>query len=83
MRIKHHARRGFIALIGSIVIAGGIILIPLPGPGLLIVIVGLAILATEFVWAENLLNTTKKHIAQKSQRLRNKSRAKHVDKHHQ
>jgi uncharacterized protein (TIGR02611 family) len=33
----------------------GVILIPLPGPGWLIVFAGLAVLATEFVWAERLL----------------------------
>lgn len=34
----------------------GIIAIPYPGPGWAIVFVGLAILATEFVWAKRLLH---------------------------
>ena len=36
-------------------VALGLFLVPLPGPGWLIVIVGLAILASEFSWAERLL----------------------------
>ena len=45
-----------IGLLGAAVVLVGIALIPLPGPGWLIVFAGLAILATEFVWAERLLN---------------------------
>jgi uncharacterized protein (TIGR02611 family) len=37
----------------------GIILIPFPGPGWLIVLAGLAILAAEFVWAQRLLKYTR------------------------
>ena len=33
----------------------GLLLVPLPGPGWAVVIVGLAILATEFAWARHLL----------------------------
>jgi uncharacterized protein (TIGR02611 family) len=40
----------------------GFILIPLPGPGWLIVFAGLAILATEFVWAERLLDFARKKV---------------------
>lgn len=40
-----------IGLIGGAIVVGGLVLVPLPGPGWLIVFVGLAILATEFVWA--------------------------------
>ncbi len=45
-----------VGLLGTAVVVIGFILIPLPGPGWLIVFAGLAILATEFVWAERLLN---------------------------
>jgi uncharacterized protein (TIGR02611 family) len=37
------------------VLAVGIVLIPCPGPGWLVVFAGLAILATEFVWAGRVL----------------------------
>ena len=45
-----------VGVLGASVVVIGFILIPLPGPGWLIVFAGLAILATEFVWAERLLN---------------------------
>jgi uncharacterized protein (TIGR02611 family) len=41
--------------LGAAVVLVGVVLIPLPGPGWLIVLFGLAILAAEFVWAERLL----------------------------
>jgi uncharacterized protein (TIGR02611 family) len=39
-----------------LVLAAGLIAIPYPGPGWLIVFAGLAILASEFVWARRLLH---------------------------
>jgi uncharacterized protein (TIGR02611 family) len=51
-----------IALIGGIVVTVGIILIPFPGPGWLIVVAGLAIWAVEFVWARRLLHFTRTHL---------------------
>lgn len=43
-----------VAVLGGAVVVLGVVLIPLPGPGWLIVFAGLAILATEFAWAERL-----------------------------
>ena len=45
--------------LGAAVVLVGVVLIPLPGPGWLIVLFGLAILAAEFVWAERLLTYTR------------------------
>jgi len=50
------------AVVGLAVVAIGIVLIPLPGPGWLIVLTGLAILALEFVWAQRLLAFTRRHL---------------------
>ncbi len=44
-----------VAVVGFAVLAIGIVLIPYPGPGWLVVFAGLAILATEFAWARRLL----------------------------
>lgn len=44
-----------IALLGGAIVVGGLLLIPLPGPGWVIVFFGLAVWATEFVWAQRLL----------------------------
>lgn len=44
-----------IGVLGTIVLILGVIAIPYPGPGWLIVFTGLGILATEFTWAGRLL----------------------------
>ena len=49
-------------LLGAVVVAIGIILIPFPGPGWLIVLAGLAIWAVEFVWAQRLLHFTRRRL---------------------
>ena len=51
-----------IGTIGTLVVALGVVLIPFPGPGWAIVILGLAIWALEFAWAKNLLEFTKRHV---------------------
>ena len=47
--------RGGIGVLGLAIVTGGLLLIPLPGPGWAIVFLGLAVWATEFVWAQRLL----------------------------
>jgi uncharacterized protein (TIGR02611 family) len=42
-------------VLGGLVLAVGVILIPYPGPGWLVVFGGLAILASEFTWAQRVL----------------------------
>jgi len=44
-------KKFFVALIGGTVLLLGLAMLVLPGPGLLVIPAGLAILATEFVWA--------------------------------
>jgi uncharacterized protein (TIGR02611 family) len=46
--------RSAVGALGGAFVVGGLLLVPLPGPGWLIVLVGLAILASEFTWAERL-----------------------------
>jgi uncharacterized protein (TIGR02611 family) len=46
--------RILVGVIGGAIVVGGLALVPLPGPGWLIVFVGLALLATEFEWAARL-----------------------------
>jgi uncharacterized protein (TIGR02611 family) len=50
------AYRIAVGLVGGLIVVLGLALVPLPGPGWLIVFLGLGILATEFTWAERLLD---------------------------
>ena len=49
------ARKVAVAVIGVSVLAIGVALIVLPGPAFVVIPLGLAILATEFLWARRLL----------------------------
>ena len=58
-RPLHLIWRGGIFLVGLAVVVAGVILLPLPGPGWLIIFAGMAIWATEFGWAQRVLRWTK------------------------
>jgi uncharacterized protein (TIGR02611 family) len=53
------ARRAIIAIFGLTSIALGAVMILTPGPGWLVIFVGLSVLAVEFVWARRLLKRFK------------------------
>lgn len=55
-RIIKHSRRLAIGIIGIILFLAGIIMVPYPGPGWLVVFAGLAVLATEFEFAQKILD---------------------------
>jgi uncharacterized protein (TIGR02611 family) len=61
-RSLNHSYRVGVGVVGGLIVALGLVTIPLPGPGWLTVIAGLFVLASEFTWAERLLEFTKKHV---------------------
>ncbi len=69
MRKKDHfvikslkqARRIVILVIGLTVLVFGAAMLFLPGPGVATIVIGLALLGTEFVWAKKLMKRFKKH----------------------
>jgi uncharacterized protein (TIGR02611 family) len=56
--------RVVVAVIGFLVVAVGLVLLVTPGPGLLVIVAGLAILSTQFAWAANALDYTKSKAVQ-------------------
>lgn len=48
-------RKIIVLVIGGTVVLAGLVMMVLPGPAIVVVPAGLAILATEFVWARRLL----------------------------
>jgi uncharacterized protein (TIGR02611 family) len=47
------------ALAGFLLLAAGVVMLVLPGPGWITIFAGLALLASEFEWAERLLDRLK------------------------
>lgn len=67
-RLRHWVRRRpqlnrvwrvGIGVLGTAIVAVGIVAIPYPGPGWLIVFTGLGVLATEFEWARRVLHAAR------------------------
>ena len=54
------ARRAIIAVVGFTVVGLGVVMIVTPGPGWLVIFLGLSVLAVEFVWARRLLKRLKR-----------------------
>ncbi|MBI4012391.1 MAG: PGPGW domain-containing protein [Candidatus Rokubacteria bacterium] len=55
------ARRVVVAVVGGTILLAGVAMLMLPGPAFIVIPLGLAILATEFVWARWLLSRIKAH----------------------
>jgi uncharacterized protein (TIGR02611 family) len=59
-RLVKYARKIFVALAGTVVLIIGIILIPLPGPGLLVCLAAFLIYSLEFEWFKPHVERTRK-----------------------
>lgn len=71
-RLPHPLRWIAAMTAGFTLVISGIVFLVLPGPGIPLIIAGLAILATEFTWAEYLLNRTKHHVSKAVNKVRKK-----------
>jgi tellurite resistance protein TerC len=61
-RTLGQANRLIVIVIGFTILAAGIAMIVLPGSAVVVIPIGLAILATEFIWARRLLDSVKERI---------------------
>lgn len=62
VKTLRQAKRVIVIVAGFTVLLAGVVMIVLPGPAFIVIPLGLAILATEFVWARNLLKKVKEKI---------------------
>ena len=62
-RTLGQAKRLVVVVIGFTILTVGVAMIVLPGPAVVVIPIGLAILATEFIWARKLLVTAKERCA--------------------
>ena len=61
-RVTHVAWRVAVGVVGGLVTVAGLIMVPAPGPGWLVVFFGLLILASEFEFAQRLLDFAKHEV---------------------
>ncbi len=60
---SHRIYRIIVGVVGLIVLVIGLIMVPFPGPGWLVVFLGLAIWASEFEWAQRVLRVARRALS--------------------
>ena len=58
--IGRSSKRIAVTVVGGALVAAGLAMLVLPGPGILVVAVGFAVLGTEYAWAAAALERTKR-----------------------
>ena len=71
------ARRVVIGVVGSTVLLIGLVMIVTPGPAIVIIPVGLAILSIEFTWARLWLRRLRRSISNRNSNERERRAAAH------
>ncbi|WP_030214818.1 TIGR02611 family protein [Streptomyces bikiniensis] len=67
-RTLHLSWQVGVFVVGLAVVVAGVLMLVLPGPGWLVIFAGMAIWATEFVWAQLVLRWTKRKVTEAAQR---------------
>jgi uncharacterized protein (TIGR02611 family) len=57
--IARSGKRIAVTVVGFVVLLAGLVMMVTPGPGIVVILIGLAILATEWAWAERALDRAK------------------------
>lgn len=70
-------RRIVVAVVGSTVLLLGVIMLVTPGPALLLIPAGLAILGLEFAWARYWLRKARRTISSQTAKMRGNNAEKH------
>lgn len=60
LRTVEQVRRVFRIVAGFTLLAVGVVMIVTPGPGWLVILLGLSLLAAEFIWARRLMDRMKR-----------------------
>ncbi|MFJ1705190.1 TIGR02611 family protein [Kitasatospora sp. NPDC088346] len=64
----HTSWRVIVFLAGLAVVGLGIVMLPMPGPGWVVIFLGMSIWATEFAWAQRVLRWTRRKVAEAAHR---------------
>ena len=74
------ARRIAISVIGATMLLVGVLLIFLPGPGVVILAAGLAVLGLEFAWARRWLKKLRQRISSAARSVRIRANSSSVNR---
>ena len=77
--IGRSGKRIGVTIVGFLLLLAGAIMMVTPGPGTVAIIAGLAILATEYTWAEIMLDKVKAKAKQAGDAVRKRSRRSKPD----
>lgn len=73
MPTLRQARRLVVAVVGFTLVLAGVVMVVTPGPGWITILLGLSVLAAEFIWARRLLERIKRHGAELSNKVLRRS----------
>ena len=73
--VARATRRGVVFLVGVTLVLAGLVMLFVPGPGIAVVLLGLAVLSTEFQWARRLLGWVRQKAGELRDRARGRSRS--------
>jgi uncharacterized protein (TIGR02611 family) len=74
--IWRSSKRAAVFVVGVALLAIGFVMFVTPGPGIVLVVAGLAVLATEFAWAEYLLDKAKEHASRAAAKVPGSARVR-------
>ena len=72
--VARSSKRIAVTVVGAVLVVGGLAMLVLPGPGILVVVAGFAVLGTEYAWAAAALERTKRTATQAGQAARSAGR---------
>ncbi len=65
--ILRNSKRIAVSVVGAVFLVAGLAMLVLPGPGLVVIAIGFAILGTEYAWAAAALERTRRTATQAGQ----------------
>ncbi|MEW6060070.1 MAG: PGPGW domain-containing protein [Actinomycetota bacterium] len=62
--LMRNGKRILVTIAGLVLLLAGLVMMVTPGPGILLILAGLAVLASEYVWAQRMLNYARRKAEQ-------------------
>ena len=58
--IGRSSKRIAVSIVGGALVVAGLVMLVLPGPGIVVIVIGFAVLGTEYAWAATALERTRR-----------------------